>query len=239
MKNCRYLVVVAAAVLLAACGGGETADSATTPSSVALPVSFAAAVSAADEVQVFAPTNEEILDSLAVPSGLFVNSNSEETVKAFPGQSNVTLVSFSRTEKFVEDYGFTNQPVSQLVFVNRSDTNIQDVLEASNVHLKYGYMDMSTTTWYYMETWKTDKGSGLTVTFYGGWYGDVPNIGVGMPFRLEAIIKDTAPADSSVALELIHVRTGKVTADYSIDNNGPMRTIVIDPTYVPVYSGKG
>jgi hypothetical protein len=189
MKSYRCLVVVAAAVLLAACGGGETADSVTVSTSAALPMSFATAVSVTDEVQTPAPTNGEILDSLIIPSGLFVNSNSEGTVKAAPGQPQVTLISFSRTEKFIENYGFSNQPVNQLVFANRSDTNIQDVLDAWDVHLKYGYQDMSPTIWYYVETWKTDKGSGLTVTFYGGWYGEVPNIGVGMPFRLEATIK--------------------------------------------------
>lgn len=230
----------AAALSLAACGGGKEVS---TAASAADPASFAAlaAVAPTDEVPevVVAPTTEEILDSMKTPSGLFVSANTEETVKAAPGQGYVTLLSFSRTEKFRDGYGFSLQPVTQLVFMNRSKTNVADVMYAWDIVLKYGYQDMYSDAPYYVEMWKTEKGSGVTVTFYNGWYGQIPATGLGLPFRLEGFIKNTAVAGDTIALELIHVRTAKVSADYEVDSEAPLRTIVIDPEYVPEDSGKG
>lgn len=263
----RFLGYVSASLLamsLTACGGSESIASVAALSADApvttLSVAAAPAVTAesvpsatvrelpADEVLAAPtslvattsspPTVEEILESLQVPSGTFVDSDQVQTVKVAPGQSGVVLTSFSRTEKVGEGYGIGNRGVTQLVFVNRSNTSIFAILDLSKaVTLHYGEEDMFQTAHYYVTPWFTDKGNGLIVTFFQPWYGQIPMSTITSTFRLTAKISSIA-SSGSLQLELVHVQAAEVTAKYAVDQSAP-RTLVIDPTYVPPFPGKG
>jgi hypothetical protein len=240
----RLCVLFCLSVALAACGGGE--QSGTPTVSAAVPQLAAVATIAGGPTQMTAdavtviPTTGEVLDSLKETYGSIVDSDSSGTFAIAPGQTNVTLTAFSRVEKYKEYIGAGHQGVTQLVFINRSDTNMANVVDSGNVRLKFGGQDLYDVAPYYTLTWKNDTGSGLIVTFLSAWYGQVPLNGIVDLFSLEAnYIKMTATRGMTVDLELINVETGNTTVKYEVGPVSTKRILVVDPDFIPVYYGKG
>jgi len=244
----RTICVLGLLCALVACGGGGSDVSNIVPS-VGVSATSTALVatetpptlfSKDDGVAAVLPTTAEVLESLKVLNGGFIDSDMKEIVTVAPGQIDVTFTSFSRIEKYSKHFSTGNQAVTQLVFLNHGGLDVQQVLHTLEIKFMYGNQEMFPTAKYYIESWKTEKGNGLMITFYVPWHGQVPFSEFVVPFRLVGKIPLTVP-NGTIELELIHVQTGNVSVEYSIDQEDSPRTIMVDPRLTPdtLPSGKG